>query len=92
MHLKQLHPHLQVVLSIGGPDSSENFPVVANSTLCRDNFARSARGLVEASGLDGIDSEFSTELPGQHNQTTLTACPLYHLSRVAVSHKCPAGL
>lgn len=59
MHLKQKHPHLQVVLSIGGGRSSALFPVVAGTTLCRDNFARSAKGLVEASGLDGIDSTCS---------------------------------
>ncbi|KAK0734303.1 glycoside hydrolase [Lasiosphaeria miniovina] len=55
MHLKQRYPHLQVVLSIGGGASSETFPIVAANTILRDNFARSARGLVEASGLDGID-------------------------------------
>ncbi|KAJ3471280.1 hypothetical protein MRS44_001379 [Fusarium solani] len=55
MHLKQKHPHLRVVLSVGGGNSSEVFPLVASNTLLRDNFARSARGLVEASGLDGID-------------------------------------
>ncbi|KAI0004043.1 glycoside hydrolase family 18 protein [Xylariaceae sp. FL0662B] len=55
MHLKQTHPHLQVILSIGGGTSAETFPIVASDTLLRDNFARSARGLVEASGLDGID-------------------------------------
>jgi chitinase len=59
MHLKQRYPHLQVVLSVGGGASAETFPVVASNTILRDNFARSARGLVEASGLDGIDSEFS---------------------------------
>lgn len=58
MHLKQKHHHLQVILSIGGARSSDVFPVVAGNTLLRDNLARSARGLVEASGLDGIDSEF----------------------------------
>lgn len=58
MHLKQKHPHLRVVLSVGGSNSSNMFPLVASSTLLRDNFARSARGLVEASGLDGIDSEY----------------------------------
>lgn len=58
MHLKQKHPHLRVVLSIGGGNSSEIFPLVASSTLLRDNFARSAKGLVEASGLDGIDSRY----------------------------------
>lgn len=57
MHLKQQHPHLQVLLSIGGGQASEVFPIVAANTLLRDNFARSARGLVEASGLDGIDGK-----------------------------------
>ncbi len=60
MHLKQKHPHLQVVLSIGGSASTETFPVVAADTILRDNFARSALGLVEASGLDGIDGEAPT--------------------------------
>ncbi|KAK0747798.1 glycoside hydrolase [Apiosordaria backusii] len=55
MHLKQRYPHLQVVLSIGGGASAETFPIVASNTILRDNFARSARGLVEASGLDGVD-------------------------------------
>jgi hypothetical protein len=57
MHLKQEHPHLQVILSVGGGASAETFPGVAANGLLRDTFARSARGLVEASGLDGIDSE-----------------------------------
>ncbi|KAG7293217.1 hypothetical protein NEMBOFW57_003263 [Staphylotrichum longicolle] len=55
MHLKQRYPHVQVMLSIGGGDSAETFPLVASNAVLRDNFARSARGLVEASGLDGID-------------------------------------
>lgn len=56
MHLKQKHPHLRVILSIGGGQSSQVFPTIAASAVLRDNFGRSARGLVEASGLDGIDS------------------------------------
>lgn len=56
MHLKQKHPHLRVVLSIGGAQASQIFPMVAANAVSRDNFGRSARGLVEASGLDGIDS------------------------------------
>ncbi|AEO70202.1 glycoside hydrolase family 18 protein [Thermothielavioides terrestris NRRL 8126] len=55
MHLKARYPHLQVLLSIGGGESAETFPIVASNAVLRDNFARSARGLVEASGLDGID-------------------------------------
>lgn len=56
MHRKQEHPHLQVVLSIGGTESATVFPSVAADPIRRDNFARSALGLVDASGLDGIDS------------------------------------
>jgi len=46
-----------VILSIGGGASSQNFAAVAASAALRDNFGRSARGLVVASGLDGIDSK-----------------------------------
>lgn len=63
MHLKQKHPHLQVILSIGGSQSGEMFPIVASDPIFRDNFGRSARGLVEASGLDGIDSKTTTPPP-----------------------------
>ncbi|KAI1392957.1 glycoside hydrolase family 18 protein [Hypoxylon trugodes] len=55
MHLKQKHSHLQVTLSIGGGTSNEAFPIVASNPLLRDNFAQAVRGLVDASGLDGID-------------------------------------
>ncbi|SPO07697.1 related to chitinase [Cephalotrichum gorgonifer] len=55
MYLKQRHPHLKVILSIGGGSSVETFPRVASNSALRDNFARSAKGLVEASGFDGID-------------------------------------
>ena len=75
MHLKQKHPHLRVVLSIGGGNSSEIFPIVASSTLLRDNFARSAKGLVEASGLDGIDSKLSGTLSKTTQETDfLNSC------------------
>ena len=59
MHLKQTHPHLQVILSVGGANSAASFPVTAANAIYRDNFARSARGLVEASGFDGIDSKLA---------------------------------
>lgn len=63
MHLKQKYPHLQVVLSIGGGASSETFALVTSSAILRNNFAQSARGLVEASGLDGIDSTAPSPSP-----------------------------
>lgn len=56
MNIKQQKPHLKVLLSIGGAGASQNFAAVAASAATRDNFGRSARGLVDASGLDGIDS------------------------------------
>ncbi|KAI1499050.1 family 18 glycoside hydrolase [Biscogniauxia marginata] len=81
MHLKHAHPHLRVVLSIGGAMSSETFPVVASDTLSRDNFARSARGLVEASGLDGIDIDWEYPMDTQQgaNFIALLASIRIHL-------------
>ena len=58
MRLKQQHEHLQLILSIGGGAASQNFPIVAASAATRDNFGKSARDLVEASGFQGIDSKF----------------------------------
>lgn len=57
MRLKQQHDHLQVILSVGGGGASHNFAAVAASAATRDTFGRSARGLVEASGFNGIDSK-----------------------------------
>jgi GH18 family chitinase len=57
MALKREKPHLKVLLSIGGGAASHNFAAVAASAALRDNFGKSAKGLVTASGLDGIDSE-----------------------------------
>ncbi|KAF4467854.1 chitinase [Fusarium albosuccineum] len=81
MHLKQKHPHLRVVLSIGGGNSSEVFPIVASNTLLRDNFARSARGLVEASGLDGIDIawEYPCDVQQGYDFLALLAAVHIHL-------------
>jgi GH18 family chitinase len=57
MALKRQKPHLKVLLSIGGGAASEQFAFVAASVTLRDNFGRSARDLIDASGLDGIDSK-----------------------------------
>ncbi|KAL2255265.1 hypothetical protein VTK26DRAFT_3721 [Humicola hyalothermophila] len=81
MHLKHKHHHLQVVLSIGGIGSAEIFPVVASNAILRDNFARSARGLVEASGLDGIDIvwQYPTDPQQGHDFLALLAAIRLHL-------------
>jgi chitinase len=57
MRLKLQHEHLQIILSVGGGAGSQNFATVAASAVTRDNFGKSARGLVEACGFQGIDSE-----------------------------------
>lgn len=63
MLLKRQHQHLKVILSIGGGAGSQNFASIASSAVARDNFGRSAKGLVEASGFDGIDSKSLTYFP-----------------------------
>ncbi|KAI0384230.1 glycoside hydrolase family 18 protein [Hypomontagnella monticulosa] len=95
MHLKQKHPHLQVTLSIGGGTSNEMFPVVAADPLLRDNFARSVRGLVEASGLDGIDINWEYPMDPQQgaNFVRLLAAVRIHLpeEQFFVTAALPAG-
>lgn len=63
MRLKQQHEHLKVILSVGGQESSQVFPAVASAAASRDNFGRSAKGLLDASGLDGIDSQYLSVPP-----------------------------
>lgn len=58
MQLKDHYKYLKLILSIGGAGASQNFAQVASSAIARDNFARSVRVLVDASGFDGIDSMF----------------------------------
>lgn len=57
MRLKEQYEHLQLILSIGGGAASQNFATVAATAATRDNFGRSAKGLVDASGFNGIDSK-----------------------------------
>lgn len=58
MVLKAKHPHLKVLLSIGGGNSSHNFSIVAETAARRDNFAKSANLLVREARLDGVDSMY----------------------------------
>ena len=58
LRVKQQHEHLQLILSVGGGAASHNFAAVAATAATRDNFGKSAKGLIEASGFQGIDSKF----------------------------------
>ncbi|KAL8311291.1 hypothetical protein RB597_002071 [Gaeumannomyces tritici] len=96
MHLKQSYPHLQVILSVGGGSSSEIFPLIASNAALRDNFARSALGLVEASGLDGIDVDWeypSTPEQGADFLALLATIRLYLTEdRFILTAALPAGI
>ncbi|RYP57111.1 hypothetical protein DL769_009678 [Monosporascus sp. CRB-8-3] len=95
MHLKQAHPHLTVMVSIGGGDSNKIFPTVASNVLLRDNFGKSALGLVEASGLDGIDIAWAYPSDAQQGAdfVALLAAVRIHLpeEKFFVTAALPAG-
>jgi chitinase len=56
--VKQRYTHLKVILSIGGAGKgSDNFKEVARDPALRNTLAASARSLVDAYGLDGIDGK-----------------------------------
>jgi chitinase len=55
--LKAQYSKMKVILSVGGGGKgSENFAAVARSQTRLETFARTAKGLVDEFGLDGIDS------------------------------------
>ncbi|TVY33955.1 Endochitinase B1 [Lachnellula occidentalis] len=95
MRLKQKHEYLKVILSIGGGAASQNFAAVASSAVTRDNFGKSAKGLVEASGFDGIDIDWEhpSDPEQGRNFLELLATVRIHLpeQRYLLSAALPAG-
>jgi len=95
MRLKQQHEHLQLIVSIGGGGASENFDIVSSSAATRDNFGKSVRGLVDASGFDGIDIDWEhPSNPEQgRNFLALLAAVRLHLpdNRYLLTAALPAG-
>jgi len=55
---KQSHPHLRLLLSIGGSSGSSTFAEVASSAVTRDTFAASARQFIDKYNFDGVDSKY----------------------------------
>lgn len=95
LRLKQEHEYLKLILSIGGGSASQNFAAVASSASTRDNFGRSAKGLVDASGFDGIDIDWEhPSSPEQgRNFLALLAAIRLHLpdNRYLLTAALPAG-
>ncbi len=60
--LKEVHPDLKVVLSIGGWTWSANFSSVAGDANKRAAFASACRAIITSEDLDGIDLDW--EWPG----------------------------
>jgi chitinase len=60
--LKEAHPHVGVLLSIGGWTWSSQFSAVAATAESRARFARSCADIMEQYGFDGLDVDW--EYPG----------------------------
>lgn len=81
LRLKSVHPHLKILISIGGGGTgSDNFADVAASAAKRDTFAQSVYGIVTSAGVDGVDIDWehpSTPLDGQHFLSLLAQIRIY---------------
>ena len=62
--LKAAHPHLRVLLSLGGWGSSEHFSAVAATASGRNRLALSCADWVERYGFDGIDVDWEYPVSG----------------------------
>jgi GH18 family chitinase len=72
LQLKQQHPQLMMLISIGGATNSTNFPAAAATDASRIHFAQSAVQFMKKNGFDGIDIDW--EYPtaqGKQNYTAL---------------------
>ena len=62
--LKQQHPHLQSLISVGGWTWSEHFSDVALTAASRQTFATSAVNFMTQYGFDGIDIDWEFPVSG----------------------------
>ncbi|KAF5539030.1 chitinase 1 [Fusarium mexicanum] len=61
--LKDQHPHIKTLVSIGGGSSSNEFPALAASKAARQTFAREIKEFCDAHHFDGVDIDW------EHPQT-----------------------
>src|SRR5579859_1615148 len=62
--LKQAHPQLKLLLSVGGWSQSALFSDVAASADSRAHFAQSCAALMQANGFDGLDVDWEFPVSG----------------------------
>ncbi|GAF19752.1 chitinase [Bacillus sp. JCM 19046] len=62
--LKEEHPHLKTVISVGGWTWSNRLSLVAATEETRANFAQSAVDFVRAYGFDGLDLDWEYPVSG----------------------------
>jgi len=68
--LKEEHPHLQTLISVGGWTWSDKFSDVALTEASRRAFAESAVEFIVEHGFDGIDVDWEYPVRGGHSSNT----------------------
>lgn len=68
--LKAQHPHLKVMVAVGGYTLSARFPEVARTAAARQKFAASALRFCRDNGFDGLDVDW--EYPGPADRENFT--------------------
>ena len=71
LQLKQEHPKLPTLISIGGAANSTHFPTTARNEESREKFARSCIQFMKQHGFDGIDIDW--EYPNGNDKGKFTA-------------------
>lgn len=66
LQLKNQHPHLKTMISVGGWTWSKNFSDAAASEDSRARFAESVRDYILENGFDGVDLDWEYPVSGGH--------------------------
>ncbi|KMJ60524.1 glycoside hydrolase family 18 [Bacillus sp. LL01] len=64
--LKEKHPHVKTLISVGGWTWSRNFSDVALTEAARETFAESVRQFILKYGFDGVDLDWEYPVSGGH--------------------------
>jgi chitinase len=70
IQLKQEHPTLLTLISVGGASHSSNFPSAASNDAARQQFAQSCVQYMKQNGFSGIDIDWEYPTAGQKQDFT----------------------